>query len=265
MGHFSTKTPTFWWNRQNCISSVEMYFEEVFLKSFFCYSWAWSKKIWSFVEEIPAGLSNFILGAHRNFLRNNLFFREKVGFFYYFRLLSHFFDGLVITACYVSKYVSRKIIFFSWKRVFYHFRTMSRNFSDGRKIFSARCHKGILDIRKDDFKLKFVRKKNSFPSLSHMEKMIFYPLKEKSKVSQLQATCSWEQFDENFCLKTSCFLSFLDISTLRPFAESFSKPLSIFSLNCPKEHFEEIVFLEKKCFSLVTMSKKLSAIFCRIS
>ena len=77
LGHFSTKTPTFWWNRQNCISSVEMYFEEVFLKSFFCYSWAWSKKIWSFVEEFPAGLSNFILGAHRNFLRNNLFFAKK--------------------------------------------------------------------------------------------------------------------------------------------------------------------------------------------
>ena len=33
----------------------------------FCYSWAWSKEIWSFFEDFPAGLSNFILRVHRNF------------------------------------------------------------------------------------------------------------------------------------------------------------------------------------------------------
>ena len=77
LGHFSAIIPTFWLNRQNCIPRVEMHFEEVFLGRFFCYFWAWSKKIWSFVEEFLAGFSNFILGVHRNFFGNNLFFEEK--------------------------------------------------------------------------------------------------------------------------------------------------------------------------------------------
>ena len=55
-----------------------------------CYSWAWSKQIWSFVKEFPAGLSNSILCVHRNFLRNNLFSGESRFFFYLFWILSRF-------------------------------------------------------------------------------------------------------------------------------------------------------------------------------
>ena len=42
-------------------------------------------------------------------------------------------------------------------------------------------------------------------------------------MSQNQSTCSWEQFDENFCLKNSCFsivFGHLEI-VFRPFAEVF--------------------------------------------
>ena len=50
---------------------------------------------------------------------------------------------------------------------------MSGNFSSVRKKNSAGCHEGILHVRKDDFRLKFVWKKSSFQSLSYIEKMIF--------------------------------------------------------------------------------------------
>ena len=77
LDYFSAIIPTSWRNRQNCIPSVDMRFEDFFKKTFFRYSWAWSKKICSFVAETPAGLSNFILPVHRIFLRKNLFFGKK--------------------------------------------------------------------------------------------------------------------------------------------------------------------------------------------
>ena len=56
-------------------------FRGIFLKKVFCYSWARSKKIWSFLEEFPTGFSNFILRVDRKFLRNNLYFSGKNRFF----------------------------------------------------------------------------------------------------------------------------------------------------------------------------------------
>ena len=75
---FSAIIPIFWRNRQNCIPIVQIAFRgSFFLKKFFCYSWARSKNIWSFVEDFQTGFSNFILRVHRKFLRNNLFFGKK--------------------------------------------------------------------------------------------------------------------------------------------------------------------------------------------
>ena len=225
-----------------------MYFEEVFLKSFFCYSWAWSKKIWSFVEEIPSGLSNFILGAHRNFLRDNLFFRENVGFFYYFRLLSHFFDGLAITACYVSKYVSRKNIFFSWKRVFYHFRTMSRNFSDVRKFFSARCHKGILHIRKEDFKLKFVRKKILFHRFRTWRKWFFTLWKKKAKCHNCKLRVHGNSLMKIFAWKLLVFYLFWTFLHSGFLPKVFRNRCQVFLLTVQRNILRKSFFWKKYVF-----------------
>ena len=109
--------------RSKCIS--RKLFSKVFLLLL-----GMGQKFWSFVEEFLAGLSIFILRVHGNFLRKNLFFGKNRFFSIIFGLCVNFFSvnprvsvgGFVITACYVSKCISGKIIFFEEK-----FFTLSDN------------------------------------------------------------------------------------------------------------------------------------------
>ena len=87
--------------------------------------------------------------------------------------------------------------------------------------------------------------------------MIFCTLKKNGKVPQKQSTCSWEQFDENFCLKVSCFsivFGHLEI-IFRPFAQCLSKPLSQLLFSCPKGYFGEIDFWKKTVFLYLQWAK----------
>ena len=190
-----------------------------FLKTFFRYSWAWSKKIWSFVAEIPTGLSNFILLSTGLFW-GRIYFSGKSRFFsIIFEFWVICFDGLVITACYVSKYITGENKFF-WK-FFYHFRTMSGKFSGVPIKISIGCRESNLHVRPKGWLEAKVCLKQIFFSIAfvHLENDFLHSGKN-GKVSQMQSTCSWEQFDGNFCFKISCFsIVFGQLKKIfRPFA-----------------------------------------------
>ena len=122
-----------------------------------------------------------------------------------------FFDGLIITACNVSNYQSRKNNFLD-KKFFYHFRTMSVIFSGVRKKNFGRVSRRQSTYPKEWLKAKFCLKKRLLLlRFRTLRKWFFALWKKLGKVSQMQPTCTLVQFDENFCLEILVFLSFLDI------------------------------------------------------
>ena len=182
-----------------------------FLKMFFVTLGHGAKKFGLFSKIFRQGCQTSFYVSTEIFEKQSNF-REKVGFFLSSSsILSIFFDDLVITACYVSKYNSRLNEIFR-KRNFYHFRTMSANFPGVRKKISAGSHKGNLTVRKDDFRRKFVIKKPSFPSLSYLEEKIFCPLQNKfAKCHKCNLRVHGNSLMKYFVWKNLVFLSFLDI------------------------------------------------------
>ena len=232
-------------------------FRGSFLGRFFCYFWAWSKKIWSFVEEFLAGFSNFILGVHRNFL-GIIYFSRKSRFF---SIVFEYWVKLFWRVCHSSRLRVqmhfRKNNFF-WQKFFTlsdiereFFRRLEKNIGGVLRRQSTRPKKRLL--------AKVCWKENLlFHRFRTLRKWFFALWKKMAKCQNWNLRVHGNSLMKTFVWKILVFLSFFGHFEIifRPLAESFSKPLSALLFNCPEEHCAEIVFWKKSVFPLLTRSKK---------
>ena len=165
----------------------------------------------------------------------------------------------------MSYYILRKNKFF--ENFFYHFRTLSGNFSSVRRKKFSRVSRRHSTCPKGWLQAKVCLKKNLlFNRLRTLKKWFLPSEKKLGKVSQNQSTCSWEQFDENFCLKNSCFsivFGHLEI-VFRPFAEVFRNRRQNCFLVVERNSLRKLFLGKKSVFPLLTKSKKLLAICRRV-
>ena len=221
-----------------------MFFQETFFEKVFLFLSGKEQKHLVFCRRFSGGVVKLDSTCPQELFEELYIFRERVVFFLsfsnnesFFGRSSIFFDGLVITACYVSKHISKKKIFFE------------------EKIFLS-----LSEIEREFFWRSEKKFRQGFTTAICM-------FERMGKMSQMQSTRSWEQFDAIFFWKNSCFSTFfghLEIIFRFFFAKNFSKPLSELLYNCPEEHSQEIVSREKSVFPLVTMSINLLALCRRV-
>ena len=140
----------------------------------------------------------------QEFWRNILFFVKKSFVSIIFDYWVSFFDGLVITACYVSKYISGKNDFF--EKTFLSISDNEREFFRRSEEIVGRVSRRQSSCPKWWLQAKVCLKKNLiFHHFRTFRKWFPALWKKNWQLSQLQSTCSWEQCDEKFCLKISGF------------------------------------------------------------
>ena len=200
------------WICQNCIQNVQLLFKENFFGKILIVTLGpWSKIFWYFIGDFLAELSKCNIKVQGYFLRKNTFIREKSSFYCHVRILIPFFFG------HLSTYFPRvrqnwiisvqlqfqEINFF--EKIFGQFRSLSECvpvFS--RKKFNLSLQKFVLCAH-----MKFLRKifvEFFFLNLFGKRAKFCNPSANNfNKVSKLRSTWPWEQFEEIFCLKNSCF------------------------------------------------------------
>ena len=226
------------------------------------------QKSLDFCRKFPQGCQTSFYVSTGTFWGITFYFSGKSSFFFYhFQTMSNFFsavldffDGLVITACYVSKHISKKNIFISKKKFSYHFRKMKANFCGVRKKYFGKVSRRQSICSKGWLQAKVCLKKHLPVHRFRTLRKWFFVLRKKTlaKCHKCNLRVHGNSLMKIFVWKFLVFLSFFGHFEIifRPLAESFSKPLSALLFNCPEEHFEEIVFWEKNLFFLYLQRAK---------
>ena len=271
LGHFFANIPSFWLNRQNCIPSVEMHFEEISFKKVFLVTLGHGARRFRLLWK------NFWQGCQNPFYVSKGTFWGTICCSGKIRIFSIIFDSCVnffrpfleffwrvcqnSLLCVQMHFRKKKF----WK-CFSHFRKMSAKFSCVRKKIFDRVSRRQSTCPKWWLKFKVCLKKFSFPSLSYIEKTIFCPLKKNSQsvtnaIYVFLGTVCWKILFQKI-LFFYHFWTFRD--NIPAFRRKFFETTVRIDFLAVQNNILRKLFFGKNLFFLYLQgAKKLSAI-CRI-